>query len=106
MKEALAREGRSIILIAKSFVRFVPFGLAGTPLHFERRKAVESSFRGFPPPVKLVTNSVRTFGNCYNLEDARTTPWTDVAAPAKAGVQKVLKRLDSGLHRNDGAIAP
>ncbi len=35
-------------MIAKSLVRLILCWVAGGPLHFERRKAVESSFRGSP----------------------------------------------------------
>ncbi len=38
----------SVILIAKSLVRLILCWVAAGPLHFERRKAVESSFRGPP----------------------------------------------------------
>jgi hypothetical protein len=38
----------SIILVAKSFVCLIPLGCPEIRLHFERRKAVESSFRGSP----------------------------------------------------------
>ena len=54
-----------LILIAKSLVRLVLHGASGTPLHFERRKAVESSFRGFPPPSHTCSFRSETFGNPY-----------------------------------------
>ncbi len=41
----------SLILIAKSLVRLNLCWVAAGPLHFERRKAVESSFRG-PPALQ------------------------------------------------------
>jgi hypothetical protein len=48
------------------FCLFDSSWVAGTPLHFERRKAVESSFRG--PIVSFHTHEplVQTFGNSYN----------------------------------------
>jgi hypothetical protein len=61
---------RVVILAAKSFVRLIGRWLAEAPLHFELRKAVESSFRGLPPTVKATTYSVRIFGNCYNAAAA------------------------------------
>jgi len=36
------------ILVAKSFVSLIPLGCREIRLPFERRKAVESSFRGSP----------------------------------------------------------
>ena len=40
--------GIRVLMIAKRFVRFILCWVAGGPLHFERRKAVESPFR-WPP---------------------------------------------------------
>ncbi len=44
-----------IIVVAKSLVRLIPLGCREVRRHFERRRAVESSFRGPPPPSNART---------------------------------------------------
>jgi hypothetical protein len=60
-----SRSGALYILIARSFLRLTTGRVAEAPLHFQRRKAVEPTFRGLPPPFDDAIHSVSTFGNGY-----------------------------------------
>jgi hypothetical protein len=49
----------------KSFVLFMVYQEGKVALHYDRRKAVESAFRGLPPPFRNAADSVKTLGNRY-----------------------------------------
>jgi hypothetical protein len=75
--------GHTCIGVAASLVRILTRLVAAAPLHYERRKAVGSSFRGLPPPFNRTVHSVRTFGNRYNRvqqpnrwTQSQSAPWT------------------------------
>ncbi len=65
-----------LLLVAKSFVRLIPLGYREVRVHFERRRAFESSFRGPSATFQTHEPFVRTFGNPYiglplNLRESR-----------------------------------
>ena len=98
------RAGEDSLVIATSFVRLVSLGVAGTPLHFERRKAVESSFRGFPPPITDAIHSVRTFDTCsipMRLQGCKPTSFRrkPISVQLKSGLNhfKLLYSTDSSF---------
>ncbi len=91
MGEVWRRPPPPIIRIAKSFVRLIPCWVAAGPLHFERRKAVESSFRG--PPATFPKH--RPFGQNFWQPHKRCTAPPQAFSPRL--VEDVRRDLQPAL---------